>query len=252
MRTCFELVDSLYNTAIEPSGGKFQLYLTPMKPPGSATLCPVFVVFFNGPEDEGRAYAAPLLALDPIHNTLAMTNYAATTAVHKTLAPPSVHHRYTSSVAQMGLPLDVDILMSLTEDLNAFLTQYGEVAAPTKLAIELRSFAVTGAVPVSAMAFASRHKLVNVVLEVQYSDPSLDAKMREEASRIIGKVRQSVTEKRGVQGQGGVLVNANFSSGYEKLNAVFGENLPRLRELKRKYDPDFIFNKWYPIPPAEA
>jgi hypothetical protein len=252
MHKCFEIVDTLYATAIEPSSGKFQLYLTPMKPPGSQALCPVFVVYYNGPEDKGRAYAAPLLALEPMQNTLGMTNYTATTGVHRTFGPRTKYNRYTISVAQMELPLNVNILMTLTEDVNAFLAQYGEVASPSELLIELRSFAVTSAVPVPAMAYASRHKLVNVMFRAQYDDPSLDAKMREEVSRIIGKVRKSVAEKRDPQGHTEVLVNANFSSGYEMLNAVFGENLPRLRELKRKYDPDLIFNKWYPIPPAET
>jgi hypothetical protein len=31
---------------------------------------------------------------------------------------------------------------------------------------------------------------------------------------------------------------------------VFAENYPRLQKIKRKYDPDLIFNKWFPITPA--
>jgi len=30
---------------------------------------------------------------------------------------------------------------------------------------------------------------------------------------------------------------------------IFGEHYPRLQALKRKYDPDMIFNKWYVITP---
>lgn len=47
------------------------------------------------------------------------------------------------------------------------------------------------------------------------------------------------------------MVNENYSSGLEKVNNVFGENLPRLRNLKRRYDPDFIYDKWDPIPPSD-
>ena len=36
----------------------------------------------------------------------------------------------------------------------------------------------------------------------------------------------------------------------DKAGVVFGENYPRLREVKKVYDPDGVFNKWYPIAPA--
>ncbi|TGO91097.1 hypothetical protein BPOR_0039g00110 [Botrytis porri] len=39
--------------------------------------------------------------------------------------------------------------------------------------------------------------------------------------------------------------------GTERTQDMFGQNYARLREIKRKYDPEFIFKKWYPIPPAE-
>jgi hypothetical protein len=32
--------------------------------------------------------------------------------------------------------------------------------------------------------------------------------------------------------------------------AAFASNYPRLQELKKKYDPQNIFNRWYPITPA--
>ncbi|KAG6854176.1 hypothetical protein C0991_009828 [Blastosporella zonata] len=36
----------------------------------------------------------------------------------------------------------------------------------------------------------------------------------------------------------------------DKARVVFGENYPRLQAVKKRYDPDNIFNKWFPITPA--
>jgi len=39
--------------------------------------------------------------------------------------------------------------------------------------------------------------------------------------------------------------------GNEKSSTVFNVNYPRLRALKRKYDPDVVFKKWFAIEPAD-
>jgi len=35
----------------------------------------------------------------------------------------------------------------------------------------------------------------------------------------------------------------------DKPKALFGKHYPRLQALKKKYDPDMIFNKWFTIVP---
>ena len=39
----------------------------------------------------------------------------------------------------------------------------------------------------------------------------------------------------------------NFAYGDEPLEEIYGESLPRLRELKREWDPEGAFNQWFPI-----
>jgi FAD/FMN-containing dehydrogenase len=36
----------------------------------------------------------------------------------------------------------------------------------------------------------------------------------------------------------------------EKAKTMFGENHVRLQELKKRYDPGLVFNKWYAIKPS--
>ena len=38
----------------------------------------------------------------------------------------------------------------------------------------------------------------------------------------------------------------------DKSLALFGEHYPRLREIKRKWDPELVWNKWYVVKPASV
>jgi len=39
----------------------------------------------------------------------------------------------------------------------------------------------------------------------------------------------------------------NFAHGDELLEEIYGESLPRLRELKEQWDPNGRFNQFFPI-----
>ena len=64
---------------------------------------------------------------------------------------------------------------------------------------------------------------------------------------MIENLRERMAKNAGKPEADGLILNANIGSGDEKLQSMFGENLPRLKELKRLYDPGCIFDKWYPI-----
>lgn len=36
----------------------------------------------------------------------------------------------------------------------------------------------------------------------------------------------------------------------DKAKLVFAENYPKLQKIKKQYDPNGIFDKWFPITPA--
>ena len=138
--------------------------------------------------------------------------------------------------------------LEVVKDFNAFMTKYGDAVAPSKIVMELRSYHKSSSVPISSMAFALRRSAIMGVLEAQY-DPSLsDTDIRQEVRAITDKARQ-VMKTKGLYPQGAATFNANIATGEEKIADMFGENLPKLRLLKKKYDPKCVFKKWYPITP---
>ncbi|TGO35292.1 hypothetical protein BHYA_0163g00070 [Botrytis hyacinthi] len=138
-------------------------------------------------------------------------------------------------------PFDVEIMEKLIQEFDDFHNKHGDALAPSRIIIEMRSYKVSGAIPASATALAAREKTVSVTMEAHFAYGH-----EEEIERMIGPVKEAVKNQ-----ESGKFTNANLGSGMEKTQDMFGQNYARLREIMRKYDPDFIFNKWYPIPPAE-
>lgn len=49
---------------------------------------------------------------------------------------------------------------------------------------------------------------------------------------------------------GDVVVEAASKQGVDRSQKFFGDYYPKLQALKKKYDPDQIFNRWFVITPA--
>ena len=46
------------------------------------------------------------------------------------------------------------------------------------------------------------------------------------------------------------MPESDVVTGGDKVKKLFGSNYPRLQTIKAKYDPNLVFNKWFPITPA--
>lgn len=120
-----------------------------------------------------------------------------------------------------------------------------------------------GSVPVPATAYPNRgnvsygefkqhlldscpiHQSREILLAIIQDDPELDAQQKE-AVRGWHRQLQAVLK------DGSATGYANYEGDAVNKGAEgqFGENYARLQQVKAKYDPNQVFNKWFPITPA--
>ncbi|PMD17994.1 hypothetical protein NA56DRAFT_648167 [Hyaloscypha hepaticicola] len=229
---------------IESADGKLVWFLAMARFPGQPRVHPLMLFFYDGPEEEGQKFLAPVLALEPFMNQTAMKPY--TKATDPMMVSPN-HNRVSSSNATLASPLDLSVVETLIEDMDAFFNKYGDAVAPSRVVIELRSYKASAAVNPSATAYRSRDETIFVIMEAVYNSSVSNEAIRQDVKAITDKVKASKRQK---DGKSQNLFNLNVSGGLEKVKEAYGENYPRLKELKRKYDPNFVFNKWYPISPT--
>jgi FAD/FMN-containing dehydrogenase len=99
-------------------------------------------------------------------------------------------------------------------------------------------------VPVEATAYAMRAPGYNCLVLGEWADPAQDEACVGWTRQTYEAVRPFMSARRYAN------YMDNDDAGQDTLAAVYGPNLPRLRELKRKYDPGNAFHLNLNVPPA--
>ena len=136
-------------------------------------------------------------------------------------------------------------LPTLSDDAIGMLVDHFAAAPSPLCQIIIENFhgAVTR-VPIDATAYALRERGYNVLLLAQWLDAADD-------ERAIAWCRDGYAR---LQSFGGPRRYVNYLDAddmtEQALGAVYGPNLPRLRQVKRAYDPDNAFRRNLNILPA--
>nr|AGK29855.1 FAD-binding protein [Volvariella volvacea] len=225
------------------------LHITSVDPRGQPAI--VIIPFFNGPENEGRSKFKALFDIGPVLDETTEIPYEKLNTLQNAMVYPG------QGVYMKGL--------SQTEP------HYDTISRAYHKALELVQ---QGFRPAVLYEYVPLHKVMSV--------PSGDSAFRREGTSNVLAVmlwdgddpkRTQVARSTAYEiadillgGQGGLTAAqklgygnyADFDFGAEigqpiqadGARLAFGDKYPRLQEIKRKYDPDNIFNKWFPITPA--
>ena len=258
LKACISLINRMHDISLEAGDGKLQIMFAYLAPPGAPGFCPGYVIWYNGPEEKAKSLIEPILALEPMHAMGGPCNYTKTTELPPGMEVPG-YDRYAASSAHMDYPLDETLISSVCERFGQVVQKYGKSAQLSKCIVDIRNYEKVAAVSSAATAYSGRYNNAWMMPDLQWDDPSLDAKMRQEVTSITAYVREKLQEKRiaaEVQDDGQrdmTAIYPNISAGgEEKAKSVYGSNLPRLQVLKQEYDPECMWNKWFPITPETS
>lgn len=269
-----EAVVEFANRLVEVSRGESGMLLTLAALPPAYDPTLVATVFYNGPKEDAEAFFAPLLALNPEHNTTSEMPYAKVNSLLNFTVPHG--GRKLGKGAIFLTPLRPTFVRALSADL-ALLYRKIPTARKSILVFEFYNLSKVMEVPQTATAFANRGQHQNVLIVPSWSDDTthdedcrlwaieIARKFAAEKARLM--TDEGVTLKMEGVGRYGnydgrlsiilrrshlhALMNL-YSDVETEPEKIFGVNHQELRRLKTMFDRDNVFNKSRALLPFPA
>ncbi|RBR07417.1 uncharacterized protein FIESC28_10658 [Fusarium coffeatum] len=205
------------------------------------------IPLFHGQEPEARSYFSDVLQLEAIADNTEMM----TTAKTNTLLNPVMDHglRRITGSGNIVMPLKIEPMLRTAEEFWEFCERYGGMGKSV-MAIEFFPTEKIREVAQDATAYANRGDYFDVLTLFGWETPDYDNAVREFNRSICKQVREANGYLAGSGGhwsKGPVGVYVNVEAESISPEDAWGGNLTRLRELKKRYDPQNLFNKLHSI-----
>ncbi len=267
LETLVETVNTWYET--EGQNPKTCLFLVIGSPPPEFTPALAAVIFYDGVESEGRRVFKPFFDLNPVAdltNTHPYVQQVCSSIIRRRAADGFLffenamlnqmltegYRRYFKATALRNLT--IPILQAMFDAFVEFTTHVGTHSAESTCFVEFVPRGKINSLPNDSAAYNNRGDWLNITLIPTWGTRTeYDSYAKEWVDKLIDKFAalekfdKRIPAGKEVIGKRGYF---NASMGDEDVSVVFGEHYPRLRELKRKYDSEFVFRKWFPIVPA--
>jgi len=196
----------------------------------------------DGPAEEGVERFKRFAALGPVHNASGMIPYAQLNGKQDVMVPHGLNRLNKGAYSSN---FDKDHLMRVHGAWKTLVTDY-PCAIRSVFICEMYNHEKIGSIPSDATAFPGRHADYGVFMVMVWTDEELTPKVHQISKDIFDTFTDA---------SAGFYGNANdveCGGGEVQAKALFGANYERLVLIKRKHDPENIFNKWFAITPAAA
>jgi hypothetical protein len=195
---------------------------------------------YIGPEDEGRKLIAPLLDLNPVVEAISMVSYNNLT--NEALFGLGVSICADVSVKGYGVNyrnLSASTYEKLFQRMSDFYLEYPDGQGSS---IELETFSPAAVELVAADATSYPWRDTKGYAGISFSWNS--TKTEKAGDALALQVRSDLVE---TSGYDGLAVYVSYAHGDESLEEMWGINVPRLKKLKSKWDPDNVFRFFHSL-----
>ncbi|KAJ5166083.1 hypothetical protein N7492_006379 [Penicillium capsulatum] len=231
----------------------------------STNICDILVVIFhNGDQFAAEQFFSPLFSCQPIFNNAQLLPYDSLNSIlnagdtcFRRSDLSSVNATYQTERnfgarkclggSNVALPLDPKLIESIFRQFDELLRVYPQ-ARDSGLFFEFIPNVQVRKIANDATSFASRGPYYNVSSLFRWHGMDLDQKMQSAQRDLMERIgnEAGIASKPDYNTfSKGTGLYANYALHNTPLQAVFGANIPRLRELKMKYDPHNTFRRWH-------
>ncbi|KAL2824211.1 FAD-binding domain-containing protein [Aspergillus cavernicola] len=195
---------------------------------------------YLGPEDEGRELIAPLLDLNPSSTSISVVPY--NRLIDTALGGLGVSICSSTYVAGYGVnyrELSSDTYQEVFQMMSDFYIQYPDGRASS---VEMELFApqAVAALANDATAYPWRDTLGYSGISFAWSTTET-----QQAGEAMGEAVRAAFAS--TSGYDGLATYVSYAHGDETLTEMFGSNVPRLRRLKQRWDPDNVFRFYHDL-----
>jgi len=203
--------------------------------------CVVLMGMHNGSLEEGEARFENFAALGPLLNKSRQMPYPEINNAQNHAAEHGQNRLFKGAFVP---EFDKELLSRIKLAREKMITDY-PATAQSAIIIEFYNSEKVRSVPLEATAYAGRYGNRNLCLALSWTDESLTPHVRQISKDVVASIIPRETGEYGNLSDGETL-----EGGAEKSVALFGANYPRLASIKKRYDPENVFRKWYNIIPA--
>ncbi|KAH7492813.1 hypothetical protein FOMA001_g1437 [Fusarium oxysporum f. sp. matthiolae] len=195
------------------------------------------------PEEDGQKYFAPILELEALMKQVGPMPYPMINqGADEVFAKGS---RYLFGGANFTLPMELSTAESIRDKFTGFVEDTPGTEGSVVM-IECIPQKTIRTIPVESTSFNSRGNYYNVGINYKWMDESLDAKIRQFNRGFQKSIRELGYDDKALSDGIGHYLNY-VSTDTISAEEAFGSNSKRLRGLKKRYDPNNVFDKLWKL-----